>query len=296
MRIVVFGGSGFIGRHLVARLARDGHAVRIASRHGGGPSGAGIEHVRADILDARSVGSAVAGAEAVVNLVGALTESGRQGYVALHEEGARRVAAAARETGAERLVHFSALGASAAAPSLADRSKANGEAAVRGAHPGATIVRPSLVFGEDDHFFNGIARMARRLPLIPLIGGGATLFQPVAVEDVAAGCAALIEKPPGEGEVYEFGGPEVWNLEALIRFACRQVGARPWLMSLPFGAAEALGFVLQVLPKPPLTREQARLLRTDKVVSRGALQLPDLGVTPRDLRAPVSGYLAKLRG
>jgi NADH dehydrogenase len=194
--VTVFGGSGFIGRHLVEHLARAGASVRIAARHPlttAEPSGlARIRHVVANILDDAAVQAAIQGADTVINLVGILSQAQRQTFTAIHEDGACRVAASARRLGVRQLVHVSALGASRTAPALADRSKAAGEEAVRAAFPDATIIRPSLVFGPDDHFFNGFATLARRLPALPLIGGGRTRFQPVYVEDVVAGFAAIL--------------------------------------------------------------------------------------------------------
>src|SRR5688500_5875138 len=180
--VTVFGGAGFIGRHLVERLARAGASVRIAARHplttAEPPRLARIQYVAADIRDASAVEAAIQGADTVINLVGILSQAQRQTFTAIHENGARRVAASAKHLGVRQLVHVSALGASRTAPALADRSKAAGEEAVRAAFPEATIVRPSLVFGSDDHFFNGFATRARRLPALPLIGGGQTRFQP----------------------------------------------------------------------------------------------------------------------
>ena len=297
--VTVFGGSGFIGQHLVERLARAGASVRVAARHplttAEPPRLAQIQYVAADILDDAAVEVAIQGADTVINLVGILSQAQRQTFTAIHEDGARRVAATARRLGARQLIHVSALGASRTAPALADRSKAAGEEAVRAAFPDATIIRPSLVYGPDDHFFNGFAALAQWLPALPLIGGGLTRFQPVYVEDVAAGFAAILADPASRGQTYELGGPRVYTFQELLEFVCATISARPLLVSLPFWAAELLGGLLQVFPDAPLTRDQVRLLRTDKVVSGFEPTLADVGVEAKALEAIVPGYLAVYR-
>jgi uncharacterized protein YbjT (DUF2867 family) len=270
-QVTVFGGSGFIGRHLVEHLARTAGSVRVAVRHpflrAERSSPEGIQHIAADILDDAAVRAAIQGADTVINLVGILSQAGPQTFTAIHEDGARRVAATAKRLGVRQLVHISALGASATAPALADRSKAAGEEAVRAAFPEVTIIRPSLVFGPDDHFFNGFATLAQRLPALPLIGGGQTKFQPVYVEDVAAGLGVILADPASRGKIYEFGGPRVYTFKDLLMFICATISARPLLVPIPFWAAEVLGGLLQVFPDAPFTRDQVRLLRTPKVVS-----------------------------
>jgi uncharacterized protein YbjT (DUF2867 family) len=297
--VTVFGGTGFIGRHLVEHLARAGASVRVAARHSlttaEPPRPAQVQHVEADIRDDSAVEAAIQGADTVINLVGILSQAHRQTFTAIHEDGARRVAASARRLGVRQLVHMSALGASRTAPAQADRSKAAGEAAVRAAFPEATIIRPSLVFGPDDHFFNGFATLARRLPVLPLIGGGRTRFQPVYVEDAVAGFAAILADPASRGQTYEFGGPQVYTFKELIEFVCATISVRPLLVSLPFWAAEVLGGLLQVFPDAPLTRDQVLLLRTDKVVSGSAPRLADVGIEARTLESIVPDYLAVYR-
>jgi NADH dehydrogenase len=293
--VTVFGGSGFIGRHLVEHLARTGAFVRIAARHplttAEPPRLAQVEQVAADILDDAAAQAAIQGADTVINLVGILSQAQRQTFTAIHEDGARRVAASAKHLGVRRLVHVSALGASRTAPALADRSKAAGEEAVRATFPEATIIRPSLVYGPDDHFFNGFAALARRLPALPLIGGGRTRFQPVYVEDVVAGVGAILANPASRGQTYEFGGPRVYTFKELLEFVCATISVRPLLVSLPFWTAEMLGGLLQVFPDAPLTRDQVRLLRTDKVVSGSEPTLADVGVEAKALETIVPEYL-----
>jgi NADH dehydrogenase len=280
--ITVFGGTGFIGRHLVPLLLRDGAKVRVAARNPDRLHAA--EVVRADVLDDVAVGGAIAGADAVFNLVGVLTETSRQTYRALHVEGAERLARVAKRQGVARLLHISALGASRDSPAESDRTKAEGERAVRAAFPEATIVRPSLVYGEDDHFFNSFAAMIRRSPALPLIGGGRTKFQPVSVADMAAGLALLAERPDTAGKTYEFGGLEVYSFRELLELLRTTLNRRRLLLPIPFGIAELQATVLELLPRPPLTRDQVRLLKTDKVVSGKEPMLADLGIQPAPLR------------
>jgi len=209
-RVTVFGGTGFIGRNLVALLLQSGASVRMAVRHPGRTKVAAEtteapEVVQADILDDASVGRAVVGADAVFNLVGILTETAAQTYRAIHVEGARRVALAAQRRGVMRLIHISALGASPTSPAISDQTKAEGEQAVREVFPRATIVRPSLTYGEDDHFFSRFAGMIRSSPVLPLIGGGSTRFQPVFVGDMTAGLVELLKRSDTAGKTYEFG-------------------------------------------------------------------------------------------
>jgi uncharacterized protein YbjT (DUF2867 family) len=286
--ITVFGGTGFVGRHLVALLLRSGEAVRVAVRYPGylqvrSESGQAPELIRADVLDDIAAGAAVAGADAVVNLVGILTETSTQTYRAIHVESARRVALAAQRHGVTRLIHLSALGASLTSPAISDRTKAEGEQAVRAVFPQATIVRPSLVFGEDDHFFTRFAAMIRSSPVLPLIGGGTTKFQPVFVGDVSAGQLELLKRSDTAGKTYEFGGPQVYSFKVLLELLLTALNRQRVLIPIPFALAEMQAGLLELLPNPPLTRDQVRLLKTDKVVSGAEPTLSDLGVQPRSL-------------
>ena len=286
--ITVFGGTGFIGRHLVALLLQSGATVRVAVCHPGHVKMAAEppkapELVQADILDDTSVGSAIAGTNAVFNLVGILTETATQTYRAIHLEGARRVALAAQRHGVMRLIHISALGASARSPAISDRTKAKGEQAVRAVFPQATIVRPSLTFGEDDHFFSRFAAMIRSSPVLPLIGGGTTKFQPVFVGDVAAGLLEILKRADTAGKTYEFGGPQVYSFKALLELLLTALNRQRILLPIPFALAEMQAGLLELLANPPLTRDQVRLLKTDKVVSGMEPTLGDLGVQPSPL-------------
>jgi NADH dehydrogenase len=243
------------------------------------------------MLDDTSVGSAIMGAEAVFNLVGILTETSTQTYHAIHVEGARRVALSAQRHGVRRMIHISALGASPTSPAISDRTKAEGEEAVRAAFPQATIVRPSFVFGEDDHFFSRFAAMIRSGPVLPLIGGGTTNFQPVFVGDTIAGLLELLKRPETAGRTYEFGGTQIYSFKVLLELLLAALNRQRVLLPIPFALAEIQAGVLELFPNPPLTRDQVRLLKTDKVVSGREPTLGDLGVEPRRL----DDFLAALK-
>jgi uncharacterized protein YbjT (DUF2867 family) len=294
--ITVFGGTGFIGRHFVPLLVRSGEAVRLALRH---PDHVQItieppqapELIQADVLDDVAVAGAVAGTDAVVNLVGILTETSTQTYRAIHVDGARRVALAAQRHGVTRLIHISALGSSLTSPAISDRTKAEGEQAVREVFPRATIVRPSLVFGEDDHFFTRFAAMIRSSPVLPLIGGGMTKFQPVFVDDLTAGLLELFKSPETAGKTYEFGGPQVYSFKVLLELLLTALNRQRVLIPIPFALAEMQAGLLELFPNPPLIRDQVRLLKTDKVISGLEPTLRDWGVQSR----PLEDFLAALK-
>lgn len=305
--VTVFGGSGFLGRHVVQHLAHGGARVRVAVRD---PEAAAhlrpmgdvgqIVGIQANLRDDDSVAAAVAGAHAVINLVGILFESGRQTFDAVHARGAGRVAVAAKAAGAEHFVHISAIGADAGAPSRYGRTKAAGEAAVRAAFPAATIVRPSILFGAEDHFFNRFATLARLLPVLPLYGrgladAGATRFQPVYAGDVGLAIARILDGPATAGATYEFGGPQVYSFRELMEFVLHATGRRCLLVPIPFAVGRLQAAFLEWLPNPPLTRDQLKELGRDNVVAAGALSLADLGVTPSAIEAIVPTYLRRHR-
>jgi uncharacterized protein YbjT (DUF2867 family) len=296
-RITMFGGTGFIGRHLVTELLRSGATVRLAVRHHPGrvqmvtESALTPELIQADALDDTAVDAAIAGTDAVFNLVGILTETPTQTYHTIHVEGARRVAMAAHRHGVRRVLHLSALGANPTSPAISDQTKAEGEQAVRAAFPQATIVRPSLVFGADDHFFSRFAAMIRSSPVLPLIGGGPTRFQPVFVGDMTAGLLELLKRSETAGKTYEFGGPQVYSFKVLLELLLTALNRQRVLIPIPFALAEMQARFLELLPNPPLTRDQVRLLKTDKVVSGAEPTLGDLGVQSR----PLEDFLAALK-
>jgi NADH dehydrogenase len=239
------------------------------------------------------------GAEACVNAVAVLYETGRQRFEALHVAGARTVAEAARAEGVERFVHISALGASAASPSLYARTKAAGEAAVRAVIPTATVLRPSVIFGPEDQFFNRFAAMAAVSPALPLIGGGLTKFQPVFVADVAAAVAQAVADPGTAGRDYELGGPGVYSFKALMEIMLEVIGRRRVLVPIPFPLARLLGQagdLIAVTPfAPPITADQVELLKADNVTTPGAPGLADLGVRPNALEPIIPTYLYRYR-
>ncbi len=300
--VSVFGGSGFVGRHLVGRLAKQGWMIRVAVRR---PARAGflkslgeagqITPTRAPIQDKPAVEAAVEGAEAVINLVGILYERGAQTFAEVHARGAQTVAAAAAAAGAERFVQVSAIGAGQRGEAGYARSKGAGEAAVKTAFPSAAIVRPSIIFGPEDQFFNRFAAMARLSPALPLIGGGSTRFQPVYVGDVADAVAKCADDPACRGQVYELGGPRVYTFKELMELLLRGIRRRRLLVPWPFALANLQAAVLELLPVPPLTRDQVKLLRRDNVVSQGALTLSDLGIAPTAVETIVPTYLDRYR-
>ena len=303
--ITIFGGSGFLGRHLVRALAKRHYRIRVAVRR---PDLAGhlqplgrvgqIHPVQANVRHTGSVEAAVRDADIVVNLVGILFERGRQGFEAVQAEGAHAVARAAAAAGA-RLVHVSALGADPESPALYARSKAAGEAAVLGTVPDATILRPSIVFGPEDDFFNRFAAMARLSPTLPLVGGGLTRFQPVFVGDVARAIAAAVGGRAAGGTIYELGGPEVKTFKALMEYVLAVTERRRLLVPLPFGLAKFQAYFLALMPKPLLTPDQVELLRADNVVSEAAQSerrtIAAFGIEPAALEAIVPSYLWRFR-
>ena len=297
--VTVFGGSGFLGRHTVRALARAGWRIKVATRHPNRafflrPLGSvgQIDFVKCDVSDAASVASAVKGANAVVNLTGILFEKG-QTFEDVQADGAANVARAAAAAGASALVHVSAIGADLESDAHYAVTKAEGERAVREAFPKAVILRPSVIFGPEDGFFNKFAAMARFLPGLPLIGGGHTRFQPVFVGDVAR--AILVALSRQDGRTYELGGPTSYSFKELMQLILRETGRKRVLVPLPFGIASLQAMFLQLLPNPPLTRDQVRLLKRDNVVSPTAAGLADLGITPTSVEAVIPSYLWRYR-
>jgi uncharacterized protein YbjT (DUF2867 family) len=303
--ITVFGGSGFLGRHVVRALAKRRYRIRVAVRR---PELANylqplgtvgqIHAVQANLRYPGSVESAVRDASVVINLVGILFERGRQSFEAVQHFGAEQVALAAHAHGA-RVIHTSAIGADETSSSLYAQAKARGEQAVRAASPDAVIVRPSVVFGPEDDFFNRFASLARFLPALPLIGGGHTRLQPVYAVDVGEAIANLVETGEGAGRTYEFGGPEVRTMREIMEYVLAVTERSRMLVPLPFGLAKAQSWFLQFLPNPPLTPDQVELLRSDNVVSEHAIRdhrtLQGLGITPASYEAIVPSYLWRFR-
>ena len=304
-RVTVFGGSGFLGRHVVSALADRGFMVLNACRR---PELAGhlqplgvlgqIQSIQANVRVDWSVERAIENADAVVNLVGILAESGKQSFEAVQAEGAASIARHAAAKGA-RLCHVSAIGADRKSPSVYARTKAKAEDAVLDAVPEANVMRPSIVFGPEDDFFNRFAAMSRVAPVLPLIGGGKTRFQPVYVRDVAEAVAKSIAGEARPGVTYELGGPRVLTFrECLNEMQEATYRSRPYL-SLPFGIAGLMGKVLKYLPGAPITDDQVKLLQRDNVVSRAAIEekrtLEGLGIVPTDLDAILPSYMVQYR-
>jgi NADH dehydrogenase len=303
--VTVFGGSGFIGTQVVRALAKRGLRVRASMRQPGrgyrlrmlGDVGQ-IEVAQANIRMPASVERALEGAEGCVNLVGVVAERGRQRFQSVHAMGAQTVAEAAAKAGVTRFVHISALGAAQDAGSKYARSKADGEAAVRTAIPTATILRPSIVFGPEDHFFNRFAGMATLSPVLPLIGGGHTRIQPVFVGDVAFATAAALTEEGAAGGTFELGGPGIYTFEALMRLMLSAIRRRRLLIPVPFPIAQLIGMAgdVQAFVMPPvLTSDQVAALRTDMVVADGAPGLAALGVQPTALEPILPTYLGRYR-
>ncbi len=281
----VLGGSGFLGRTLVRRLAAAGYRVRTAAR---GPQGAvhdgDVETLRCDVRDPGSVEVAVQGAVLVVNAVGLYLERGRETFDAVHVAGAANVAAAAQRAGA-RLVHISGIGADAHSPSRYVRARAEGEARVLAAAPNAVILRPSVLFGPDDALLSTLDKLTRYLPVVPLFGAGATRLQPVFVGDVAEAVLRVAAGSADDGAVYELGGPVQYRYRDLIAEVLTYRQRRRVLLPVPFIVWELQSACLAVLPSPPLTRDQVILMRNHNVVGEDARGFAALGIEPRALAA-----------
>jgi uncharacterized protein YbjT (DUF2867 family) len=306
--VTIYGGSGFVGRYIARRMAKEGWRVRVAVRHPNDalfvkPYGVvgQVEPVFCNIRDDASVRAVMAGADAVVNCVGVLNEIGKNGFQATQAEGAARIARIAAETGVAHLVQISAIGADAASDSLYARTKAEGEAGVLAAFPAAVILRPSVIFGQEDQFFNRFAGMARLGPILPVVGAG-TRFQPVYVDDVAqaAVLGATGAAAPG---IYELGGPDVETFRELMARMLAVIQRRKLVLNIPFFAARVMAFgfdmlqavTLGLIPNGMLTRDQVRNLARDNVVTPGAKGFADLGITPTAMAAVLPEYLWRYR-
>lgn len=317
--VTVFGGSGFIGRSIVPKLAAQGWVVRVAVTDPvraeflmtAGDVGQ-VLPLRVDIRNPESVAGALVGADAAVNAVGILSEGGGKSFQSIHVVGAANIAAAARDAKLTSLVHISALGASKDSPSSYARSKADGEAAVLAAFPTAVILRPSLVFGADDDFFNRFAKLAVTLPALPvftrdglkltftdncphldLYGSGGPVFQPVWVGDVAQAAIAALADPQAAGKTFELGGNQRYSFKELLDVLLAATGRANLLLPVPFWAARLIAPVLQLIPGRPLTPDQVRLMESDNVVRGGKPGLAELGITPASLPDIVPSYLER---
>jgi NADH dehydrogenase len=304
--ITIIGGSGFLGRHIVRALARRGYRIRVACRR---PDLAGhlqplgntgqIVAVQANVRYPTSINSACEGAYAVINLTGVLYSAGAQSFDAVHAFGAETAARAAKLARAQMFIQMSAIGADAASPAAYARSKAEGEARARAAFPGTIVLRPSIVFGPEDSFFNRFASLARTAPFLPLIGGGETKFAPVFAGDIAEAVVRLVDRGEATGKTYELGGPQILSFRQLLQFTLDTIGRKRLLLPLPWGLAKLQAALLGMLPNPPLTIDQVEMLRSDNIVNAEAQRegrtLEGLGIEPQSIEAIVPAYLYRYR-
>jgi uncharacterized protein YbjT (DUF2867 family) len=290
MRVVtVFGGTGFLGRRVVRHLRKHDFSVRIASRHpdrSRGLFGSGDPQLRvvgANIHDERTVADALADAYGAVNAVSLYVEHGRETFHSVHVEAAKRVAILARRAGVERLVHVSGIGADAASPSLYIRKRGEGELAVQAAFADVILFRPAVMFGPDDAFLTTILELLRRLPIYPMFGRGRTRLQPAYVEDVAEAIARALQRTQTHAITFECGGPRVYSYEELLHALAREADLKRILIPLPFAAWRALAWTAELLPNPPVTRNQVELMQVDNVCSPGVPGFAELGIPPQSV-------------
>jgi NADH dehydrogenase len=300
--VSVFGGTGFLGRRVVQRLTSEGMTVRVAVRHAdrarSALRAAGLDRVTvfgADVRDQAAVASAVAGANAVVDAVSAYVETAGVTFEAVHERGAETLAREAAAAGVARFVLVSGIGADPESASPYIRARGRGERAVQQAFPGATIVRPSAMFGPGDALFGTLAHLARLLPVLPLIGDGHTRLQPVYVEDVAEAVARILADPGTAGGTYELAGPTVYTLRELFNIALRIMGRRRLIVPVPFAVAQVQARLFELLPNPPLTTGQVDLLKADNVASGTLPGLHELNIQPKAIEDIVPTYLGRAR-
>jgi len=302
-RIVIFGGSGFLGRYIINRLSQSGARLIAAVRR---PEEASflktmgvvgqVEVIAANIRNAESIQKAVAGADIVINSVGILYQSGPQKFETVQAKAPGWIGKAAKEAGAQRFIHISAIGADEKGQAQYAKTKAAGEKAAQEAFPEVTILRPSVVFGPEDQFFNMFASMGRFAPVLPLIGGGKTKFQPVYVGDIAEAVEKALQTPDSQGKIYELGGPHCLSFKEVLCYIRTEARQSFCLASLPFGLATLQASVMQLMPKPLLTVDQVTLLKKDNVVHPDALTFEDLGLLePKSIYAIVPDYLWQYR-
>lgn len=301
-RVTVFGGSGFVGRSIVRELSRRGALVTVGCRSTEAakflkPMGTvgQVTPVRTDVTRYDQVARALEGADLAISLVGILHQSGRNSFEAVHAAAPGMIARAASDAGIRRLVHVSAIGADPASRSEYARTKAAGEEAVLAGFPSATVMRPSIVFGPDDSFFNRFGAIATIAPALPLFGGGATRFQPVYVQDVARAVLAALEKSDAQGRTYELGGPGTYTMREIMKLVITYTGRRRALVPVPFPIARLKASVLELLPNPPLTRDQLEMLKSDNVADPDLPGLADLGIEPTACEVVLPTYLDRFR-
>lgn len=297
----IFGGTGFIGRQIVRELAKCGVTVKVATRvperaYFLRPAGVvgQVVPVQCDYNDADSIKSAVKGCDYVVNCVGILYEKGKQSFQHAHVDVPARIAGACKKNDVKSFVHISSLSVDQSNAKYA-LSKLDGEKAVKANFPKVTILRPSVVFGEDDDFFNRFAEMARFVPALPLIGGGSTLFQPVFVGDVADAAIKALEDPATQGGIYHLGGPEQVSFKEIYELLFEYTGRKRFLVNTPYPLAKVQAGLLSLLPAPPLTTDQVEMLKTDNVVPADALSFENLGISPKAMDVILPHYLETYR-
>jgi uncharacterized protein YbjT (DUF2867 family) len=284
--VTVFGGTGFLGRRVVRHLRQHGFSVRVASRHPDrgqellGSDDPQLQSVAANIHDERSIAGAVAGAFGVVNAVSLYVEHGQETFHSVHVESAARVAAQAHRAGVARLAHVSGIGSDAASPSLYIRKRGEGELAVRAAFAGTILIRPAVMFGLEDAFLTTILKLLRRLPIYPMFGRGLTKLQPAYVEDVAEAIARALQNTERHAITYECGGPRIYSYEEFLRAVAHEAGLKATLVAIPFAAWHALAWFAEMLPNPPVTRNQVELMQVDNVSSPGRPGFRELRISP----------------
>ena len=296
--VTVFGGTGFLGRRVVEHLREHGFFVRIVSRHRNrsrelfGPDGSQFQSLEADIHDPKAIAEALAGAHGVVNAVSLYVKRQGETFHSVHVEAARRLAARAQQDRVERLVQVSGIGADATSPSLYIRKRGEGELSVQAAFPNAVVVRPAVMFGPNDAFLAPILALLRKLPVFPMFGRGLTRLQPAHVGDVAEAIAKALEQPEMRAVTFECGGPRIYSYEELLRAVAREAGLEARLVPMPFAAWRALALMAEMLPNPPVTRNQVELMQVDNVASPDMPGFAELGISPRPVETTLREILA----
>ena len=284
--VTVFGGTGFLGRRIVRHLRLHGFCVPVASRHPDlghallpldDPQ---LRSIKADVHDERSVAEALAGAYGAVNAVSLYVEHGRETFHSVHVESAQRVAAQAQRAGVKRLIHVSGIGADSRSQSLYIRKRGEGELAVREAFADAVLIRPAVMFGPDDPFLTTILKLLERLPIYPMFGNGQMRLQPVYVEDVGQAIAKIVQREQTGPIMFECAGPRVYYYEEFLRTVASAAGIKPKLIPVPFAAWDVLAWIAEMLPSPPITRNQVELMQIDSVSSPNMPGLGELGISP----------------
>ena len=295
--VAVFGGTGFLGRRVVRHLRRCGLSVRSASRHPDrgkelfALDDPQLQSVEADIHDEQSVARVLAGAYGAVNAISLYVEHGTETFHSLHVECAQRLATQARQAGVERLVHVSGIGADVASPSRYVRKRGEGELAVRAAFADALLIRPAVMFGPDDSFLTTIITLLERLPIYPMFGRGLTRLQPAYVDDVAEAITRALQRTEKHPITFECGCPRVYSYEELLKAAAHEAGLKPKLIPIPFAAWHVLAWFAEMLPNPPITRNQVELMQVDNVASPEMPGFGELGISPLSIEDILSEIL-----